>query len=107
LTKLFIRFQLEGELARIYEAIKKAHSQKPLQTSSAEDVRCFGNTIEIPISKEDYQQIWSLIKESGLRHSSVEEFVQEIFTDILRLIWKAFNQDSMEMLQEKVLIYIM
>ena len=106
MTKLFIRFQLEDELARIYEFIKKARLHEPLQTLNAEAVRCFGNTIEIPISKEDYQQIWNLIKESGLDYSSVEEFVQEIFTDILRLIWKMFNQVNMEMPQERAFAYV-
>jgi len=110
LTKLFIRFQLEGELARIYEFIKKAHKLKTddelLQTLNTEDVRCFGNTIEIPICEEDYQQIWSLLKESGLGYSSVEEFVQETFTDMLKLVWKAFNLASMEMFQQRALAYI-
>ena len=106
MTKLFIRFQLEGELARIYKIIKKAHSHEPLQPLSDEDVRCFGNTIEIPICEEDYKQIWNLIKESGLGYSSVEEFVQETFTDILKLVWKAFNQANMEMLQQRALAYI-
>jgi len=110
LSKIFIRIQLEGELARIFEFIKEAHKLNTngelLQTLIGEDVRCFGNTIEIPISKEGYQQIWRLIKEFDLDYSSVEEFVQETFIDILKLSWKALNQANTGILQEKTLAYI-
>lgn len=102
MAKLFIRFQLEGELIRIYKIIKKAYSHEPLQPLSDDGVRCFGNTIEIPISEEDYQQIWNLMKESASGYASVEEFVQEVFTDILRLAWKVFAHE----LQERTLAYL-
>ncbi len=69
-------------------------------------MNCFRNTIEISISEEDYQQIWNLTKESGLDYSSVEEFVQETFTDILKSVWKAFNQANIEMLQQRAFAYI-
>ncbi len=110
MSKLYIRIQLEGELARIFEFIKEAHKLKTndelLQTLIAEDVRCFGNTIEIPISKEGYQQIWRLIKEFNLDYSSVEEFVEETFIDMLKLSWKAFDQVNTEMPQKKTFAYI-
>ncbi len=102
MAKLFIKFQLEDELIRIYKIIKKAYSHETLQPLSDDDVRCFGNTIEISISEEDYQQIWNLIKESALGYASVEEFVQKVFTDILRLVWKAFGHE----LQESTLTYL-
>jgi len=110
LSKVFIRIQLEGELARIFEFIKEAHKLKPnnelLQTLIDEDARIFGNTIEIPISKECYHQIWELIKEFDLDYSSVEEFVQETFIDLLMMGWKALNQNDTELFQEKTLAYI-
>lgn len=110
MSKLFIRIQLEGELARIFEFIKETSKLKTngelLQTLIAEDIRCFGNTIEIPMSKEGYQQIWRLIKEFDLDYSSVEEFVQETFIDMLKLSWKTLNQANTGMLQEKTLAYI-
>lgn len=110
MSTLYIRIQLEGELARIFEVIKEAHKLKLddelLQTLIAEDIRCFGNTIEIPISKEGYQQIWRLIKEFDLDYSSVEEFVEETFIDMLKLSWKAFNPVNTGILQKKTLAYI-
>ncbi len=110
LSKLYIRIQLEGELARIFEFIKEAHKLKTndelLQTLIAEDIRCFGNTIEIPISKEGYQQIWRLIKEFDLDYSSVEEFVEETFIDMLKLSWKSLNQMNTVTLQKQTLAYI-
>jgi hypothetical protein len=110
LSTLYIRIQLEGELAQIFEFIKEAHELKPnnelLQTLIADDIRCFGNTVEIPISKEGYQQIWRLIKEFGLDYSSVEEFVEETFIDMLKLSWELFNQGNPETLQKKTLAYI-
>jgi hypothetical protein len=110
LNKLYIRIQLEGELARIFEVIKEAHKLKLddelLQTLIDDDMRFFGNTIEIPISKEGYQQIWRLIKEFDLDYSSVEEFVEETFIDMLKLSWKAFNQANTGILQKKTLAYI-
>ena len=110
MSKVFIRIQLEGELAQIFEFIKEANKLETngelLQTLIAEDVRCFGNTVEIPISKEGYQQIWRLIKEFDLDYSSVEEFVEETFIDMLKLSWEAFNQVNTEMFQKKTFAYI-
>ena len=110
LSKLFIRIELEGELARMFESIREAHKLKTdselVQTLIGKDIRCFGNRIEIPISKKSYQQIWRLIKEFDLDYSSVEEFVQETFIEILKLTWNTLNQVNTEMLQEKALAYI-
>ncbi len=110
LSKLFIRIELEGELARMFESIREAHKLKTdselVQTLIGKDIRCFGNRIEIPISKKTYQQIWRLIKEFDLNYSSVEEFVQETFIEILKQALKTFNQVNMKMPQEKVLAYI-
>jgi len=110
LTKLFIRIELEGELARIFESIREAHKLKTnnevTQTLIGEGIRCFGNRIEIPISKKTYQQIWRLIKEFDLDYSSVEEFVRETFIEMLKLTWNTLNQVDAEMLQEKALAYI-
>jgi len=110
LSKLFIRIELEGELARIFESIREAHKLKTnnevAQTLIGGGIRCFGNRIEIPISKKTYQQIWRLIKEFDLDYSSVEEFVQETFIEMLKMTWKAFNQGNTEVLQEKALAYI-
>lgn len=102
LSMLSIRFQLEGELAQIYKLLRKAHSNEFSETLNAEGIRCFGNTIEIPLSEEDYHQIRSIIRESELGYSSVEEFVQEIFTDMLTFAWKTFGYE----LQERVFAYI-
>jgi len=99
---LSIRFQLEGELAQIYKLLRKAHSNEFSETLNTEGIRCFGNTIEIPMSEEDYHQIQSIIRESELGYSSVEEFVQEIFADMLTFAWKTFGYE----LQERVFAYI-
>jgi hypothetical protein len=59
--------------------------------------------LKIPISEEDYQQIWNLIKESALGYASVKEFVQEVLTDILRLVWKVYAHE----LQKRTLAYLL
>jgi hypothetical protein len=102
LGMLSIRFQLEGELAQIYKLLRKAHSNEFSETLNTEGIRCFGNTIEIQMSEEDYHQIRSIIRESELGYSSVEEFVQEIFTDMLTFAWKTFGYE----VQERVFAYI-
>jgi len=111
LSKLFVRIKLEGELARIFESIREANKlkteSKPKQTLIDEDIRCFGNVVEVPMSKEFYQQIWRLIRDFDLNYSSVEEFVQETFIEMLKLAWKTLNQVEAETLQEKLLPYIM
>ena len=110
MSKLFIRIELEGELARMFESIREAHKLKTdselVQTLIGKDIRCFGNRIEIPISEKSYQQVWRLIKDFDLDYSSVDEFVQETFIEILKLTWKTLNQVNTEMLQKKVLTYI-
>ncbi|NIR86525.1 hypothetical protein GWO13_02705 [Candidatus Bathyarchaeota archaeon] len=110
MSKLFIRIELEGELAQIFESIREAHklktNNKLTQTLIHKDLRCFGNRIEIPISKKNYQQIWKLIRDFDLNYSSVEEFVQETFIKILKLTWKRMNQANKGTLKEKVLAYI-
>jgi len=110
LSKLFIRIELDGELARIFESIRGAHKVKtgsePIQALIFKDIRCFGNIVEVPISKGTYQQILRLIKEFDLEYSSVEEFVQETFIEMLRQTWKTLNKVEMETLEAKVLAYI-
>jgi len=64
------------------------------------------NKIEIPISKKTYQKIWRLIKEFDLDYSSVEEFVQEAFIEIMKLRLKMFDEVNTEIPQEKALAYI-
>ena len=110
MSKLFIRIKLEGELARMFESIREAHKLETdnelIQTLMSKDIRCFGNRIEVPISEKSYQQVWRFIKDFDLDYSSVEEFVQEAFIEILKLKFKMFDEVNMEMPQEKVLAYI-
>jgi len=110
LSKVLVRIELEGELARMFRFIREAHKLKTdnelIQTLISKDIRCLGNKIEIPISRKTYQQIWRLIKQFDLDYSSVEEFVQEAFIEILKLKFKMFDEVNMEMPQEKVLAYI-
>ena len=111
LNKVLIRIELEGKLAQIFKFIREAHKLKTdnelIQTLISKDIRCLGNKIEIPISKKTYQQIWRLIKEFDLDYSSVEEFVQEAFIEIMKLRFKMFDEVNMEIPQEKALAYIM
>ena len=110
MSKVLIRIELEGKLARMFRFIREAHKLKTdnelIQTLISRDIRCLGNKIEIPISEKTYQQIWKLIKDFDLSYSSVEEFVQEAFIEILKLRFKMFDEASVEMPQEKVLAYI-
>ena len=110
MSKVLIRIELEGKLARMFRFIREAHKLKTdnelIQTLISRDIRCLGNKIEIPISEETYQQIWKLIKDFDLSYSSVEEFVQEAFIEILKLRFKMLDEVNMEMPQEKVLAYI-
>ena len=89
------------------EANKLKAGSNPVQNLIGDGIKYFENTIEIPISKKGYEQIWKLIKEFNLDYSSVEEFVKEAFTEILELRWKMLNQFNTEKPQEKVLTYIM
>lgn len=111
LSTLFIRIELDNELARMFESIREARKliadNELLQTLVGKDIRCFGSRIEIPISEKTYKQIWKLIKEFDLDYSSVEEFVQETFIELLKLTWKTLNQVNAETTQEKALAYIM
>ena len=110
MSKLLIRIELEGELAQMFESIREAHqlttNSKPIQILIGKDIKCFGNTIEITISEKSYQQISRLIKEFDLDYSSVEEFIQETFIEMLKLTWNTLNQVNMKTAQEKVLAYI-
>jgi len=110
LGKLLVRIELEGELARMFESIREAHKLKTnselIQTLIGKDIRCFKNRIEIPISEKTYQQISRLIKEFDLDYSTVEEFVQKAFTEILKLRCKTSNQINTKTPQKKLLTYI-
>jgi len=110
LSKRLIRIELDGELARMFESLREAHKliagNELIQTLVGKDIRCFGSRIEIPISEKTYKQIWRLIEEFDLDYSSVEEFVQETFIDMLKLTWNTLNQVNTETIQEKVLAYI-
>ncbi len=91
MSKLIIRIELDGELARMFgfvrEALRTETGSEPLQILFHKDVKCFGTSIEIAITEEIYQQISRLIRDFGLDYLSVEEFVKETLQNEISFLY--------------------
>ncbi len=81
MSNLIVRIELNGELTRMLNFVREAHQtetgSEPLQTLFGEDIKCFGNSLEIAMSEEVYTQISRLIRDFDLDYLSVEDFIKE------------------------------
>lgn len=91
MSKLIIRIELDGELARMFSFLKEANQiekeSEPPQILFGEDMKCFETGIEIAISEEIYQQISRLIRDFDLNYLSVEEFMKETLQNEISLLY--------------------